>query len=463
MTVRVVLEDVGFGLRAAVLEDERLVELLDQDAAASHVTDELFVARVGTVDPKLNAAFLDCGLPLPGFIAAKDARAATEAGERRPIRELVREGQRLVVQGLREAADDKGPRFTADIRLSGLALVHTPLNARSEEGRAAREHTMRERAASLFPDGQFALRRHAMALDDDALLAEAAVLRARWEKVKQAVESAGRPGRLPAQERPLERLLRALLVWSPAMVEVAEPGLWAELCRLREQAPAFPPGLELLKLPDGQPAFASAGVEDEIERALASEVPFARGGRIRIEPTAAGIAIDVDGGGRAPLEANLEAAAEIARQVRLRNLGGTILIDFISLAQRGDQRRLEDAVKRAFRGDPLPVDVHTLPALGLVALSRARRGEPLAARLQRLCPHCAGEGRVPSLRVQAERLLGELRQRTLPLAEVRLAPDLAGFLSTEKAASWRQALARTGPVALRPDPALAPGGFRMEG
>ena len=134
MTVRLVLEDVGFGLRAAVLEDGRLVELRDQDFGTTQVTDELFLARVGAVEPKLNAAFLDCGLPMPGFIAAKDARAAAGGGERRPIRDLLQEGRRLVVQGLREATDDKGPRLTADIRLFGLALVHTPLNPQSDQG-----------------------------------------------------------------------------------------------------------------------------------------------------------------------------------------------------------------------------------------------------------------------------------------------------------------------------------------
>ena len=228
--------------------------------------------------------------------------------------------------------------------------------------------------------------------------AEAALLRARWDELRQAAEAGRKPGRLATPERPLERLLRSLLGWSPTRIEVADTAPWAELRRLREQAPAFPPDLELVRLPDDQPAFASAEVEEQVEQALAAEVPLAKGGRLRIEPTAAGVAIDVDGGGRASLETNLDAAAEIARQVRLRNLGGTIFIDFIDLAQRGDQRRLEEAVKRAFRRDPLPVEVHTLPALGLVVLSRARRGEPLSARLQRPCPRCEGEGRVAGLR-----------------------------------------------------------------
>lgn len=447
-----------------MLEDERLVEVRDQDAPGAQVTDELFLARVRAVEPKLNAAFLDCGLEVPGFIAAKDARAAAGGGERRPIRELLREGQRLIVQGLREAALDKGPRFTADIRLLGLALVHTPLRPHEGPARAGREGaSAHERARSLFPDRRFALRRHAMALPDDALLAEAALLRARWDELGQAAAGARRPGRLPDQERPLERLLRTVLPWAPARIEVAEPRLWAELSRLRERAPAFPPGIELVRLPGDRPAFAGAAVEEELARALAPEVPLAKGGRLRIEPTAACVAIDVDGGGRAALETDLDAAAEIARQVRLRNLGGTIVVDFVDLPQRGDQRRLEDAVKRAFRRDPLPVEVHALPALGLIVVARARRGEPLAARLLRACPSCAGSGRAPSLRAEAERLLAELRERALPPVAVHLAPDLDAFLGSDAAASWREALAREAPAPLRRDPTLAPGHYRLEG
>lgn len=471
MTVRLVIEDTGFGLRAAALEDGRLVELRDQDAGSERVTDEIYLARVTGVEPKLNAAFLDCGPGLVGFVTAKDARAAAGGGERRPVRELLREGQRLVVQGLREPADDKGPRFTADVRLFGLALVHTPLNARLEAGasRAAGRReadTLRERAQALFPDGRFAIRRHAAEAPDDVLRAEAELLAGRWRLVGEAAGSGRRPGRLQVGEKRLERLLRGLLELHPERIEVADTVLWTELRRLAEDAPAFPPAVELARLPEGQPAFAAAGVDEELDRALARDVPLAGGGRLRIETTAAFVAIDVDGGGRAPLDVDLAAATEIARQVRLRNLGGTIVVDFVDLSHRQDQRRLEESLKRAFRHDPLPVDVHPLqPALGLVAISRARRGEPLSTRFRRPCPACDGTGEVSSLRTQAERLLAALRSRPGPPAAVRMAPDLGAYLTDGPAASvWRDAAARLGSTpAPRPDPALPAGGFAVEG
>lgn len=471
MTVRLVIEDTGFGLRAAALEDGRLVELRDQDAGSGRVTDEIYLARVTGVEPKLNAAFLDCGPGLVGFVTAKDARAAAGGGERRPVRELLREGQRLVVQGLREPADDKGPRFTADVRLFGLALVHTPLNARLEAGasRAAGRReadTLRERAQALFPDGRFAIRRHAAEAPDDALRAEAELLAGRWRLVGEAAAagSGRRPGRLQVGEKRLERLLRGLLELYPERIEVADTVLWTELRRLAEDAPAFPPAIELARLPEGRPAFATAGVDEELDRALAQDVPLPGGGRLRIETTAAFVAIDVDGGGRAPLDVDLAAATEIARQVRLRNLGGSIVIDFVDLPHKHERHRLEESLKRAFRHDPAPVEVHPMSPLGIVQVSRARRGEPLASRLGAGCPACAGTGRVAAPRLAAERLLKALAGARRAPEAVHAATDLARFLTGEGQGAWARQTARLGHAPrLVAEAGLACGEFRLEG
>ena len=127
-------------------------------------------------------------------------------------------------------------------------------------------------------------------------------------------------------------------------------------------------------------------------------MPLRRGGRLLIQPTAACVAIDVDGGGRAPLDVDLEAAAEIARQVRLRNLGGTIIADFVDLPTRPERQRLEEALRKAFRGDPAPVEIHPMSSLGIVQISRARRGQPLAGLFQAPCACCGGDGLQPRAR-----------------------------------------------------------------
>jgi ribonuclease E/ribonuclease G len=465
VTTRIVLEDTGFGIRAAVLDEaDRLLEIRDSDRDDPRVTDALFAARVTAVDPKLNAAFLDCGLPQPGLIVAKDARAAAGGGERRPIRELLREGQRLVVQGLREAAGDKGPRFTSDVKLFGYALIHTPLTGAVEVSHQAgrrQADALRERGRALFPEGRFVLRRHAAQVEDEALLAEAERLAARWRQLDAAAKAA-RPGRLPEVESPLERLLRNLLELEPVAIAAADRLVLRELEQLLAGNPSLP-ALDVVRLDPDEPAFAQAGIDVQLEEALATEVKLPRGGRLLIEPTAACVAIDVDGGGRAPLDVDLEAAAEIARQVRLRNLGGTIVVDFVDLPTKPERQRLEESLRRAFRHDPAPLEIHPMSSLGIVQLSRARRGQPLASLLAAPCARCGGSGHQPSSRAGAERLLLALRGIRGAVAGVRVAADLGAFLAGPGAAGWRHAVARLGQEPpRRVDPTLTPAGFAID-
>lgn len=466
--VRVVLEETGFGLRAAALDEGgRLIEIRDADRDDARVSEALFAARVTAVDARLNAAFLDCGLDRPGLLVAKDARAAAGSPERRPIRELLREGQKLIVQGLREPAGDKGARFTSDVKLLGLALVHAPLTAGADlppgAGRRA-DDPLRERGRALFPDGRFALRRHAADLPDDALRAEAARLALRWRQLREAAARAARSGRLPEPESPLERLVRGLLDLAPSEVAVAEPGLARELERLAAEAPTLP-AFAIERLPPDQPAFAQTGVADALETALGTEVALPGGGRLLIERTAACTAIDVDGGGRAALEADLAAVGEIARQVRLRNLGGTIVVDFVDLPQKHERQRLEEALRRAFRRDPAPVEVHPMSALGIVQISRARRGEALADRLLARCARCGGAGHQPSARATAERLLGALLRETRPVDGVRVGAALERFLERgEGAGAWATLARRLGyRPRLAVDGTLPDAGFALDG
>jgi Rne/Rng family ribonuclease len=463
MTRSIVLEETGFGIRAAVVENDRLIELRDSDRDDPRVTDALFAARVTAVDPKLNAAFLDSGLPQPGLLVAKDARAAAGIAERRPVRELLCEGQRLIVQGLREGAGDKGPRFTSDVRLFGYALVHLPLTAGVEVshqlGRKQADE-LRERGRALFPEGRFMLRRHAARVSDEALLAEAEKLGVRWRQL-QAARSA-KPGRLSEAENALERLLRGLIELEPVAIAVADRNLFLELERLLAANPSLPP-LELVRLEPDEPAFAQTGVDAALEEALATEVPLPRGGRLLIEPTAACVAIDVDGGGRAPLDVDLEAAAEIARQLRLRNLGGTIVVDFVDLPTKPERQRLEDGLRKAFRGDPAPLEIHPMSSLGIVQISRARRGEALASRFQAACAACRGSGRQPSARVGAEQLLQSLLHARGPVARIRVAADLRAFLAGQGASGWRRAVQRLGhEPPLTVDASLPPAGFTID-
>ena len=190
----------------------------------------------------------------------------------------------------------------------------------------------------------------------------------------------------------------------PGRILVADP---AVLARARGWLAEWRPS-RLDRLEHVPDAFATSGAEEQLAAALEPVAPLEGGGALIIEPTAALTAIDVDGGGRRALEVDLEAAAEIARQLRLRQLGGTIVVDFVDLASKRDRARLFSAVRTALAADPVPVQAFAMSALGLVEISRQRVGPSLAERLGRICPSCEGSGRLPSLRSQSEALMRAL-------------------------------------------------------
>lgn len=455
---RLVVEATGFGVRGALLDGDRLIEIQDVDAVGEQVGDAFFLARVSAVDRKLNAAFLDIGLDRPALLTAKDARFAKGLVERQPIARLLREGERLVVQGLREAVEDKGARVTTDLRLMGFHLLWRPHGIGPETGpaRGAEREALRLRGETLFPGRGVSLRRHAARVEDAVLHAELARLEARWRALQAEAAEKKKPGRLAGDDHPLEALLRNVLAPSLRTIEIADAELAARARALLE-GPLAAHELTLLRLDPARSAFEQSGVAAELERAMARTIAIPGGGRLIVEPTSAFVAIDVDGGGRAPLDVDLAAAREIARILRLRNLGGTILVDFVDLESRQERQRLEQALDRAFREDPAPVQIHPMTPTGLVEIGRARRGRSLDQLLTRPCPCCDGTGRAPSLRARAEELWGVLQRSGA--RRVRMAADLARYLDGEAGAVWAPFSARVERVV---DPTLAAGAFAVE-
>ncbi|MEO1018658.1 MAG: ribonuclease E/G [Pseudomonadota bacterium] len=459
MSRELVVEDTGFGVRGAVLDDGRLIDLIDVDRGGSDVTDRLFRVRVDHIDTRLNAAFLDYGGAERGFLAAKDARYVAGVVERRPINKLVQEGQWLIVQGVREADESKGPRFTTDVKLFGIFLVLRPFGMAIEASvkiRGHRREQVLERAAILFgEDRGVLLRQQAIDVDDESLNVEFAELDAQWGRTRKAFEGGKKAGRIEVDEAPLTKLLRQVSVSDLRAISAGGPALIGEARAFLERLPSASRP-ELLRLDAASGAFAQTGVDHLIAHDLEREIALDRGGRIIIEETAACTAIDVDGGNRDAQDIDLDAAREIARLVRLRQLGGTIVIDFVDLPTKPQRQQLENALKRAFKGDPAPVQIYPMSPLGLIQLSRARRGAHWSARWYRPCGSCDGKGRAPSLRRQAEGALASIRQASASTPTLRLASDLYDFMQREAPSTFKS-------IATIRDQSLAAGEFALEG
>ena len=389
-----VVERLADEVELAFVEDGRLVDFRHVDAES--VTGVLFAARVTALERPLDGAFLDTGEPVAGFILGREARAGSDrpATKKASIERILQVGQKLVVQGTREARGDKGARFTTSICLEGrfLALLpHATENHLSPRLKGRTRSEMEARAARLWPQGGILCRRLAAFVSDELLEAEATALRTCWQGLDARRRVA--PGRLKPFVAMPEAAIWQALDHPITAIAVSDEMLAAMLRRLLGALPeAVRPVLSVLDA--GQSAFDTTGVADEIERARQSVLELDGGGRLIIEQTAACVAIDVDGGGRAALDVDLEAAREIGLQARLRNLAGTIVVDFVDLPTRPQRQRLEEALRRAFKGDPLPVQLFPMSPLGIVQISRAHRGaSPLAAHL-RPCPTCGGNGSI---------------------------------------------------------------------
>jgi Rne/Rng family ribonuclease len=352
---------------------------------------------------------------------------------------------------------------TGDIALVGVHLVLRPrrrdvaLSARLERTPAATEQ--QARAAALFPEGGVTLRRAASIASDAELLAELARLRAQWTQIEAAARAATPPARIHAVADPLHRLLLERIAPELERIVVGDQAL---LVRARAWLAEWQPALETDLVGAADP-FGATGAAEQLEQALQPSVPLAGGGSLIIQPTAAFTAIDVNGGGRRALEANLAAAREIARQLRLRRIGGTVVVDFIDLPARAARAQVLRALRDAVADDPAPVQAFAMSRFGLVEISRKRLGPSLAELLRRPCPVCAGAGTMSGLRWCAEQLLQELTMLPAGRVTVLAAPDLYAYLSGTGRAAWQSFAGRSGrTIALGIDRALAPGRHRIE-
>lgn len=418
--------------RCAVREDGRIVELIVERARAGPQPGDLFLGRVARIVPGANAAFVDIGDDQQLFLPAREARERVDpdgAPRKLPkdagISALVTEGQSVILQVRRASAGGKAAKASLRVTLAGHHLVLAPSAGGIEISPRITEPGKRKRleglADQLIGDGQgMILRTSAAAADDDDLRSEAEALTARWRTIIGAAADKRAPAPLEREPGPLLRLLRERAGRTIARIVLDNrPALAPAKAYLMQ----IEPGLaERLELSDSGPGlFENEGIEACFEQAVARNVALPGGGSLEIDATAALTAIDVNTGGRAGsaqgpviLETNIEAASLIAAQIRLRNLGGLIVVDFVHMQGRADREKVGEALRTAVRRDPVETRVGGFTRFGLVEIVRRRTRAPL---LDILTERTEDGGR----RLSAETLaLASLR------AALRVAKDTPG-------------------------------------
>lgn len=386
----------GDGRALALVADRRLVEYqIDTPATASRV-GEIHLGRVQRLEKSIDAAFVELGLERPALLPLGEG-----AGR-------LAEGDAVLVQIVRDAREGKGARLTAQPTLAGLYVVFDPrrpgvqLSRRIADRAAVRSRLDLVRAMAAPGEG-IVLRRAALDAASEALADEVARLRRLWQDLERQAKDAKPPHCIHRDDAVVALLRDQGAAMREIVVETA--GAAQVLARrLSAMLPALADRIVTRPARDWVPARAE--IEEQVAEALEPEVPLACGGSLLVEPGRTLTAIDVNSGGEATdpagrrtgerrlLEANLEAASEIARQLRLRNIGGIVVVDFIGMKSQASRARVVARLAEALAADPAPCWVGPMSRLGLVELTRRRRGLSLAEMLTRTCPHCDGTGRL---------------------------------------------------------------------
>ncbi len=410
--------------RLAILEAGQLVEFYiehdDEDQSAGNI----YKGKVENVLPGMRAAFVNLGLEKNGFLYVDDAHAEERDHKRaRPIQDVLKTGQDIVVQIVKEAIGNKGARVTTNISLPGRYLVLTPYSETIGVSRRIESERERERLRSIAerirPKGMgLIVRTVADGSSQKALLRDLIYLRRMWTRIKHKARVMRSPALLHREASLIARTIRDHLDESVDRFVIDDEHAYH---RAKEIADTISPSLKnRIEWDNGViPLFELRGIEQELDRAVKRRVWLKCGGYLVIDETEALSVIDVNTGKNVGstdlsdtvLSTNKEAAIEIARQLRLRDISGIIIVDFIDMENESDQAEVLKTLQKALRHDRTRVTVLGLTQLGLLEMTRKKVRESLLNQLTRVCPQCDGRGHVLSDEVIARRLRQRIIER----------------------------------------------------
>jgi len=401
-------------MRVALVDGQRLYDLDIESPGHEQKKANIYKGKITRIEPSLEAAFVDYGADRHGFLPLKEiARTYFPQGytfHGRPnIRDVIKEGQEVIVQVDKEERGQKGAALTTFISVAGSYLVLMPNNPRAGgisrriEGDERTE--LKESLSRLeLPKGMGLIVRTAgVGKSFEELNYDLKALLVHWEAIQQAADSAKAPFLIHQESNVIFRAIRDYLRRDIGEILIDKPRVFEEAkAHIERFRPDF---MSRVKLYQGDtPLFTHYQIESQIESAFQREVRLPSGGSIVIDPTEALTSIDINSskatkGGdieETALNTNLEAADEIARQLRLRDLGGLIVIDFIDMTPPRHQREVENRLKDAARPDRARVQIGKISRFGLLEMSRQRLRPSLGEASQGVCPRCSGQGTIRS-------------------------------------------------------------------
>lgn len=489
--------------RVAILEDGDLVELMVERPDSNRLVGDIYLGRVEAVLPGIQAAFVDIGTEKAAFLHVSDvahedahgdgdddadeepsSNGAENGGRNRsrrypPIQDLVQKGETLLVQVSKEPIGTKGPRVTAQISLPGRFLVYMPQSdhvgvSRKIEDREERAR-LRSLAREILPEGAggVIVRTVGEELTRTTFERELKSLLATWKQIQRRSSRSRAPAPIHREAKLTKGIIRDLFSGKVDSLTIDSPPVFEEVRQYLDQVD--PSLIERVHLYKGTaPLFDQYEIETEIHEAFQRKVPLASGGYIIIEPTEALVSIDVNTGrytGRKDpektiLRTNLDAAREIARQLRLRDIGGIIVCDFIDMESKANREKVLHELRTFLARDRARTKAFQVSALGLIEMTRQRVRPSLYQLQTRVCPCCSGSGRIFTPETVVRRIQRAVRRAgsdtNTRALEIRVHPEVALYILEDEPALMRN-LERDSKLQLhlRDDPLMHQDEFRL--
>jgi ribonuclease G len=530
MNKEMIISSTSHETRVAILEDDQVVEIFIEREQSRGVVGNIYKGRVSKVLPGMQSAFVDLGLERDAFLYVTDVISPTEEalededdlhaeplpapevaapnGEAAPadadrvvgdrsdrgrqgggrrdrdrqppsarIEDLLKEGQEIVVQVVKEPLGTKGARITSHLSLPGRFLVYMPtvdhigvsrkIESRDER-RRLRGIIQRFREQSGLPGGVI-IRTAASNRSEEDIVADLTYFQQVWNEVQKRRETERTPAVLFREESLVTKLLRDLLTEHFTAIRLDQETEYKRVIALVSRImPNMVPRVKLYV--KDYPIFDEYGVQSEIDKALRSKVWLKSGGYIVINQTEALVAIDVNTGryvgkksaGRLEdtiVKTNLEACKEIVRQVRLRDLGGIIVLDFIDMEEKKNRQKVAQAVEQELRKDRAPSKAVQVSDFGLIIITRKRVKSSLERTLTEPCPYCSGTGTIKTSTTICYDILTEVKKVSADLdgysIVLRVNPEIARALKDEGRSVFRELEQTVGrPVTIRSDEQL---------
>ena len=507
MTKEMIVASNGHETMVAILEDDLVAEVFVERERQRGVVGNVYKGRVSKVLPGMQSSFIEVGLERDGFLyvtevidtleefeklesgeedpepdpvaaggeARSEGRDAKDRARAQPkIEDLLREGQEILVQVVKEPLGTKGARLTSHVTMPGRFLVFMPtvdhvgvsrkIESRDERGRL--RGIVREFRESHGFTGGVIIRTAASGRPKEDIISDLEAFHGIWTGIRQKMESSRAPAVVYREQSLVGKLLRDLLTDEFQAIRLDSPHDHQRVLELVERIlPTLAPRVKLYSKPF--PIFEEYGVQAEIDKALKSKVWLKSGGSIVINQTEALVAIDVNTGryvgkktsGRLEdtiVKTNLEAAKEIVRQIRLRDLGGIIVLDFIDMEEKKNRQKVLQAVEQELRKDRSPSKALAVSDFGLVIITRKRVKQSLERVLTEPCPYCSGTGAIKSSATICYEILSEVKKVGPDLNGHRLLlrvnPDIARALKEEESAVLRDLQQSIGKdVTIKPD------------